>query len=137
MKKFAVSVCVIALLVLTAADSLRGVDRARELADFEHEDRGLNSEGMNAKYDQALESREDARALEEYEQYYRALEEQLRFLEDEENEDDALDKVDDMLDNQLWDKNMEDMEQKEDENGENDDQEEKEEIDLGDRNLDK
>ena len=42
-----------------------------------------------------------------------------------------------MLDNQLWDKNMEDMEQKEDENGENDDQKEKEEIDLGDRQLDK
>jgi hypothetical protein len=45
--------------------------------------------------------------------------------------------VDEMLDNQLWNQNMEDMEQKEDENGENEADDEKEEIDLGDRELDR
>lgn len=34
---------------------------------------------------------------------------------DENNEEDERDNVDDLLDNQLWDKNMEDMEKKQEE----------------------
>ena len=47
-----------------------------------------------------------------------------------------MDDVDEMLDNQLWDRNMEDMQQKEEENNEQEDKKDKEDLDLGERNLD-
>jgi hypothetical protein len=42
-----------------------------------------------------------------------------------------------MLDNELWDQNMQDMQDKEDENQEENENKENREIDLGERELDK
>jgi hypothetical protein len=42
-----------------------------------------------------------------------------------------------MLDNELWDQNMQDMQDKEDENQEEQENKENREIDLGERELDK
>lgn len=56
---------------------------------------------------------------------------------DEKNEEDEHDNVDDLLDNQLWDKNMEDMEKKQEEEMERQEDNERQEIDLGERDIDK
>ena len=50
---------------------------------------GMNERGLNGVYDRDLASEEDARALEEYETYYRALEDQFRYLEEEGDEDES------------------------------------------------
>lgn len=87
--KFAAVVIVSLLMSAVSAETLRGVQGMQDLADFELEKEGMNERGLNGVYDRDLASEGDAMALEEYETYYRALEDQFRYLEEEGDEDEA------------------------------------------------
>lgn len=74
-------VCVLPMLV--ASDNLRSARKAQEVRALWPEISGHEE----AYYDRELTSDEHARYLAEYENYYRALGDQLRFLADEKEED--------------------------------------------------